>query len=180
MRSLTMRMLAAGWLCGAVMAGPAEAQDQGPPASEADRRSGMAGGQAADRNPSAAADWDATLRHAWAGEFERGYRAGLVDERARGAEDRFRIGLAWNDTHQSEAFEHLERAAAELRRALVLIGRQPTLPRVQGALVQAREALIRTQNALTWLPALPDRNAEPPYPRVRGVGPERASGGWEG
>jgi hypothetical protein len=120
--------------------------------------------------------------------FARGYLAGRNDERARIAGHRMgpsvgsRVGprIAWNDAEQNEAYEALERAAIELRRALLLIHRHPSLPHVQAALVQARDALERTQNALTWLPPLPDRNGSSRYPRVRGIGPERASGGWEG
>jgi hypothetical protein len=109
------------------------------------------------------------------GAFEQGYRAGRAEERRS-----FELGLAWNDARQSEAYERLERAAAELRRALVLMRRAPSLPRVNGALVQAREALERTQNALTWLPPGLGRGAERRYERRsgRGIGAERASGGW--
>ncbi len=107
--------------------------------------------------------------------FEQGYRAGRTAERRD-----FELGLAWNDARQSEAYERLERAAAELRRALVLMRRAPSLPRVNGALVQAREALERTQNAMTWLPPGVGRGVERRYERRsgRGIGAERASGGW--
>lgn len=136
-----------------------------------------------DRYPGTAASRDSDLQRGCGAAFERGYRAGSAAERSRGAAgatSEFRTGLAWNDMRQSEAHERLERAAAELRNALALIRREPSLPRVQGALLQAQEALRRTEDALTWLPMLPDRDGEERYERLRGVGPERASGGWEG
>ncbi|HEV7267762.1 MAG TPA: hypothetical protein VGN83_23090 [Falsiroseomonas sp.] len=107
--------------------------------------------------------------------FEQGYRAGRDEERRA-----YEFGVAWNDTRQSEAYESLERAAAELRRAMVLMRRAPSLPRVNGALVQAREAFESTQNAITWLPPSVGRGVERRYERRsgRGIGAERASGGW--
>jgi hypothetical protein len=149
-----------------------------------ERWPGSGRGGASDPYPSAAAGWPPALQETWEEEFERGYRAGRADERARGAAwarpNEFRTGLAWNDVEQSEAEERLERAAAELRRAVELMGRRLSLPRVQGALLSARDALARTERALDWLPELPDRAGERRYERIRGIGPERASGGWEG
>lgn len=157
-----------------VLAVPAAAQDE--------RRWGQ--GAALDRYESQASSMD-SMRDRGREAFERGYRDGRQEERRRSGMAGNRdvsMGSTWNDAQQSEAFERLERAAAELRRALVLMQREPSLPRVQGALVQAREALIRTQNAMTWLPPDAGGENEPRYERRsgRGIGAENASGGWEG
>jgi hypothetical protein len=158
-----------------VLASPAGAEEQGS--------------RAVDPYPSAAAGWQRDLDRLGAEAFERGYRAGRTEERRHATSDaarsrmpEFTTGLAWNDEVQGEAFERLERAAVELQRSLALMQRQPSLPRVNGAIAQARQALVRTQNAMTWLPPLPGREDEPAYERLRGrtIGPERASGGWEG
>jgi hypothetical protein len=126
--------------------------------------------------PAGAQERDRSLERMGLEAFEQGYRAGRADERRRG----FSPGLAWNDRRQAEAYERLERAAAELRRALVLMRRTPPLPRVQGALLQAREALESTQNAMTWLPPRIGRGFERRYEHRSGrsIGAERASGGW--
>lgn len=171
---------AAAVLGGLVFAGPAAAQDRG----------------SAARHPhpdaaAVAATWRGELDRAPNEAFERGYLAGRKEERRRRSAaageptdtPEFPVGLAWNDVAQGEAMERLERAAADLRRSLVLMQRQPSLPRVNGAIAEARQALVRVQNAMTWLPSLPERGADDRrYERLRGhgVGPERASGGWEG
>lgn len=128
-------------------------------------------------------------------QFERGYRTGREDERLQGgrrgggegdgrsgASGRF-AGPGWNDPWQGEPRERLERAAARLREALVLMQRQPSGRRLDEALDQARQALVRVQNAMTWLPSGPDTGDaedERRYERRsgRGIGAHRASGGW--
>ncbi|GAA0566241.1 hypothetical protein GCM10009416_00230 [Craurococcus roseus] len=168
---------AAAVLGGLVFAGPAAAQEWG--------------GAARHSHPDAAATWLGELDRAPDEAFERGYLAGRKEERRRRSAaageptdaPEFPVGLAWNDVAQGEAMERLERAAADLRRSLVLMQRQPSLPRANGAIAEARQALVRVQNAMTWLPSLPERGADGRrYERLRGrgVGPERASGGWEG
>lgn len=120
--------------------------------------------------------------------FERGYRAGRDDERLRGGRrgesgwERF-TDLGWNDPWQTESRERLERAAARLREALVLMRRQPSGSRRDEALEQARQALIRVQNAMTWLPRGDDAaggEERRQYERRsgQGIGAERAAGGW--
>jgi hypothetical protein len=151
----------AALLCAGLSAGPAIAQDG-----------------RADRYPSAAATWDRHDR--LAGEaFERGYRFGREEERRRaGPADA--LGLAWNDWVQRRAYERMERAAHQLRHAMVLLQRQDLSPRGDRALAQAREALIRVQNAMTWLPPMLGWDVDGRYERRsgRGIGAERASRGW--
>jgi hypothetical protein len=161
-----------------------------------DGRSGEGRGTAAaDRRFGTAADYGyGRLQRDRIGldAFERGYRMGREDERRR---DRAaRVGRsddradafaspAWNDADQREAMERLERAAARLREALVLIQRQdPSGRRLEEALEQARQALIRTQNAMTWLPRESRVGEERGYERRsgEGIGAYRASGGWRG
>ena len=108
-------------------------------------------------------DWS-EMQRAGRAQFERGYRTGREDERHQGdrwgggegdgrsgARARF-AGPGWNDPWQSEARERLELVAARLREALVLMRSQPSGQRSDEALEQARQALIRVQNAMTWLP----------------------------
>ena len=127
-------------------------------------------------------------------QFLRGYRAGRDDERFQagrrnggegddrsGARARF-AGPGWNDPWQSESRERLELAAARLREALVLMRRQPSGQRLDEASEQARQALIRVQNAMTWLPRSPDAGDDEDQRRYeqrsgQGTGAYRASGG---
>ena len=166
-----VRLVPAVLLAAALFAGPASAQDR------------------ADRFPSR--DWDIQLfggddpdratEHRGRDAFERGYRAGRQDERRGGSGSKFASGTAWNDAEQREERERLEHAAADLRHALVLMDRRTSGPRAERAVEQARQALIRTQNAMTWLPQRSGQGEER-YERrsSRSIGPERASGGWEG
>ena len=84
-------------------------------------------------------------------ELDRDFRAG--ERRRRQSERGEGYGSErWNDPWQSEPMEHLELAAEELRAALVRMRRQPPGRRRDAALEEARQALIRTQNAMTWAP----------------------------
>ncbi|PWS37229.1 hypothetical protein DFH01_10250 [Falsiroseomonas bella] len=151
----------AALLCAGLSAQPVLAQDGRP-----------------DSYPSAAATWG--QRDRMAGEaFEQGYRMGREDERRR-AGPAHALSLAWNDHVQRRAYGRMERAVHQLRRALVLLRRQDPSPRGERALAQAREALIRVQNAMTWLPPRAGEHLERRYERRsgRGIGAERASGGW--
>jgi hypothetical protein len=140
-RSGRLLACAAALLLGSsVLAAPAQAQD--------DRRWGQGG--ALDRYESAAGDRDRMRDRLGREAFDQGYRAGRQDERRGGSPGA--MGLAWNDSVQGEAYERLERAAAQLRHALVLMQREAASARDERALAQAREALIRTQNAMTWMP----------------------------
>jgi hypothetical protein len=122
--------------------------------------------------------------------FERGYRVGREDERHQGrwrdggeGERRF-AGLGWNDPWQTEPRERLERAAARLREALVLMRRQHSGRQADEALEQARQALVRVQNAMTWLPRGSDAGDGDDDERRndrrsgQGIGAYRGSGGW--
>ena len=173
-------LAAAVLLCGIAGTWPAAAQDRGPAFGDPDRQHGHRRRSVGpdERRP----DLD-RLGHE---EFERGYRAGREDERQRddrsGAPGRF-AGPGWNDPWQSEPRERLERAAARLREALVLMHRQPSGRRLDEALEQARQALIRVQNAMTWLPRNSDTGDDEDQRRYerrsgQGIGAYRASGGW--
>lgn len=61
-------------------------------------------------------------------------------------------GDRWNDAQQTEVMERLELAADRLREALVLLRQQPSSRWRDLALQEARQALVQTQNALTWAP----------------------------
>ena len=166
-----IRLVPAALLAAALLAGPASAQDRADRFPSRDRDTQLFGGDDPDR---------ATERPGHDA-FERGYRAGREDERRRGSSSESAPGTAWNDAEQREARERLEHAAADLRHALVLMERRASGPRAERAVEQARQALIRTQNAMTWLPQRPGHGEER-YERRSGrsIGPERASGGWEG
>jgi hypothetical protein len=106
--------------------------------------------------------------------FAAGFQAGIADER-RGAS-----GPHWNDRIQGGAMERLELARILLREALVMLQRSPPGERRDRALEQARQALVRAQNAMTWLPRTgDDHRARRGFPLEHGWG-ERASGGPEG
>ncbi|MGK7870522.1 hypothetical protein [Falsiroseomonas sp. E2-1-a20] len=109
--------------------------------------------------------------------FEAGFRAGLADERRRG--DPASLGPHWNDAFQGEAMERLDLARILLRQVLVTLRQAPPGDQRDRALEQARQALVRTQNAMTWLPRDGDRRARRAPPLAHGWG-ERASGGPEG
>jgi hypothetical protein len=169
------------FLCGIAGTWPAAAQDRGPAFGGPDSQHGY-------RRYSVGPDERRSdLDRLGHKEFERGYRAGREDERLRhdrsGAPERS-AGPGWNDSWQSEPRERLERAAARLREALVLMQRQPSGRRLDEALEQARQALIRVQNAMTWLPrASSDTGGDEDQRRYerhsgQGIGAYRASGGW--
>ena len=84
----------------------------------------------------------------------------------------------WNDPRQSEPMERLERAADQLREALVLMRRHPPSRRRDEALEEARQALIRIQNAMTWAPRASGggRNAGAGDGRLFGDGSDLPSG----
>ncbi|MBU8536607.1 hypothetical protein [Falsiroseomonas tokyonensis] len=106
--------------------------------------------------------------------FVAGFRAGVADER--------RFGPQWNDASQRESMERLDRARILLREVLVMLRQLPAGERRDSALEQARQALIRTQNAMTWLPRGgegEERRAQRGIPLEHGWG-ERASGGPRG
>lgn len=117
--------------------------------------------------------------------FEAGFRAGIADERRRQGP-----GAGWNEAAQGQAMRRLERARILLREALVALQEAPLTESRRRAIAQAREAareaLIHTQNAVTWMPrggsgsshgATPRRM--PPGALEHGWG-ERASGGPRG
>lgn len=183
------------FLCGIAGMWPAAAQDRGPDFGGADSRYGYRQyGDDPDDRRSGLYGYRSDIDRLGREEFERGYRLGRDDERFRGgrrggegddrssARDRF-AGLGWNDPWQSEPRERLERAAARLREALVLMLRQPSGRGLDEASDQARQALIRVQNAMTWLPRASDAGEgedERRYERRsgQGIGRYRASGEW--
>lgn len=188
--TLARTLASAVLLCGAIGVWPAAAQGGDPDSGGGDRRyhgPRSYGGVSPDDGPwshGRRPEFDRIGRE----EFERGYRAGRDDERLRGerrgesGRERF-TDLGWNDPWQTESRERLERAAARLREALVLMRRQPSGRGRDEALEQARQALVRVQNAMTWLPS--EEGAAGGEERRRyerrsgqGIGAERASGGW--
>lgn len=62
------------------------------------------------------------------------------------------FGPRWDAAGQSQAMNRLEAAADRLREALVAMRREPPSEARDRAIDQARQALLRTQNAFTWLP----------------------------
>ena len=180
-------LAAAAVLCGVAGTWPAAAQDRGPafggPDSQYGYRRHSVGPDEHRSGPYGRLSDPERLGRE---EFERGYRAGRGDERLRddrsGAPERF-AGPGWNDPWQSEPRERLERAAARLREALVLMQRQPSGRRLDEALEQARQALVRVQNAMTWLPRFSGAGDDEDGRRYgrrsgQGIGAYRASGGW--
>ncbi len=181
-------------LCGIAGTWPADARDRGPDFGGADSQYGYRRyGDASDDRRSGPYGYRSDLDRLGREEFERGYRAGREDERleggqrgggAGGTRGRF-ADLGWNDPRQNESRERLERAAARLREALVLMQRQPPGPQLVEALEQARQALTRVQNAMTWLPRNPDTEDGEDQRRYerrsgQGTGAHRAFGGLGG
>ncbi|WP_137177996.1 hypothetical protein [Roseomonas sp. AR75] len=125
----------------------------------------------ADRYPSAAGTWQRDNDQAARAAYERGYRMGREDEsRAQRGDPMDRV--------QRRAQQRLQRAAFELRRAILLLRMQPQARSQDGeALAEARAALRRVEQAMG---AFPSRDAQREYQRRggRGIGAERASGGW--
>ena len=109
--------------------------------------------------------------------FAEGFRAGIADERRSG--NPAASGPHWNDPFQSESMERLDLARNLLLEVLVTLRRSPPGERRDEALVQAREALIRAQNAMTWLPRDGLGRARQSPQLEHGWG-ERASGGPRG
>ncbi|MCW8087420.1 hypothetical protein [Sabulicella glaciei] len=178
--ALTLAVL----LGGSLAAGSAAAQDRGPRNERHDwgfasPNSGGHGSPGYDRGSDGGAqgqdrDLDSMARDA----FDRGYRAGREQERRN-----FQSGPGWNNAAQRQAYQLLEHAAADLRRALMLMHRDPSLPRNNTALVEATQALIQLQNAMTWLPSQRSENLRPDgggFGPGDQVGPARAQGGWRG
>lgn len=66
------------------------------------------------------------------------------------------FGPRWDAAGQSQALNWLEAAADRLREALVAMRREPPGEARDRAIDQARQALLRTQNAYTWLPRQED------------------------
>ena len=167
-------------LCGIAAAWPAVAQDRGPDFGGADSQYGYRHyGDGSDARRSGRYRQRSDLDRLGGEEFERGYRAGREDERLQGGRrsggdgdgrssgpERF-AGPGWNDPWQSEPRERLERAAARLREALVLMQRQQSGQQLDEALEQARQALIRVQNAMTWLPRGSDTGDDNDHGRRR-------------
>jgi hypothetical protein len=116
--------------------------------------------------------------------FEAGFEAGIADERRGGSvrPSSAGSGLHWNDALQAEPMERLELARILLREVLVMLQQSPPGERRDRAMEQARQALVRAQNAMTWLPPSgdgEDRRARRGISLEHGWG-ERASGGPEG
>jgi len=85
-------------------------------------------------------------------QFDRGYRQGREDARRQAGAAGRHASQRWDAASQSLPLNRLESAAARLREALVAMQREPASEARDRAIDQARQALIRTQNAYTWLP----------------------------
>lgn len=109
--------------------------------------------------------------------FQEGYRAGMADERRFGEATASRAPRG--DPAPGGASERLELARDLLLDVIVMLRRSPPGERRDAALVQAREALIRAQNAFTWVPRDDAEAMRRSPPLEHGWG-ERASGGPRG
>ncbi len=110
----------------------------------------------------------------WADQWLDRYGIGTERRRAAGAARHERFpSQRWDAPCHGPAMNQLEAAASQLRQALVILPRAPESEQRDRAIDQARQALIRTQNAFTWLPR---RDAG----SRKGGGPGRGAGGGPG